>query len=99
MVSGYSSGFHAMRLFVFPLATLALLAGGFSDEPKEAQMREAFETSLTLQVRNMLDFVAEVSGAEAAEKIRQAGSDRFTIRSFRKLDCSAAGSAGYRCRF
>jgi hypothetical protein len=99
MVSGYSSGFHAMRLFVFPLITLAVLAGGFSEEPREAQMQQAFETSLSIQVRNTLDFVAEVSGAEAVEKIREAGSDRFAIRSFRKLDCSRAGGAGYLCSF
>jgi hypothetical protein len=99
MVSGYSSGFHAMRLFVFPLITLAVLAGGFSEEPREAQMQQAFETSLSIQVRNTLDFVAEVSGAEAVEKIREAGSDRFAIRSFRKLDCSRADGAGYLCGF
>jgi hypothetical protein len=99
MVSGYSSGFHAMRLFVFSLTALAVLAGGFSEEPREAQMQQAFETSLAIQVRNALDFVAEVSGAEAVDKIRQAGGDRFAIRSFRKLDCSRAGAAGYLCSF
>jgi hypothetical protein len=88
-----------MRLFVFPLTTLAVLAGGFSEEPREAQMQQAFETSLSTQVRNTLDFVAEVSGAEAVEKIREAGSDRFAIRSFRKLDCSRAGGTGYLCSF
>jgi hypothetical protein len=99
MVSGYSSGFYAMRLFVFSLTILAVLVGGFSEEPKEAQMQQAFETSLAIQVRNALDFVAEVSGAEAVDKIRQAGSDRLAIRSFRKLDCSRAGGAGYLCSF
>jgi hypothetical protein len=88
-----------MRLFVLPLAGLAIIAGGFSDEPGEAQMQQAFETSLKTQVRNTLDFVAETGGAEAVEKIRQAGSDRFAIRSFRKLDCSPAGGNGYRCSF
>jgi hypothetical protein len=88
-----------MRLFVFPLTILAMLAGGFSEEPREAQMQQAFETSLSTQVRNTLDFVAEVSGAEAVEKIREAGSDRFAIRSFRKLDCSRAGGADYLCSF
>jgi len=88
-----------MRVFVFPLATLAVIAGGFSDEPSEAQMRRAFETSLAVQVRNTLDFVAELSGADAVEKIQQAGGDRFTIRSFRKLDCRRARDAGYLCSF
>jgi hypothetical protein len=88
-----------MRLFVLPLAALAMITGGFSDEPEEAQMQRAFETSLATQVRNTLDFLAETSGAEAVETIRQAGSDRFAIRSFRKLDCSPAGGHGYRCSF
>lgn len=88
-----------MRLFVFSLTLLAVLFGGFSEEPREAQMQQAFETSLAIQVRNALDFVAEVGGAEAVDKIRQAGSDRFAIRSFRKLDCSRAGDAGYLCSF
>jgi len=88
-----------MRIFVFPLATLAALAGGFSDEPSASQMQRAFETSLATQVRNTLDVIAEVSGPEAVEKIRQAGSDRFAIRSFRKLDCSRAREVGYRCSF
>jgi hypothetical protein len=88
-----------MRLFVFPLTALAVLAGGFSEEPREAQMQQAFETSLAIQVRNALDFVAEVSSAEAVDNIRRAGSDRFAIRSFRKLDCSRAGAAGYLCSF
>ena len=57
-----------MRIFVFPLATLAALAGGFSDEPSASQMQRAFETSLATQVRNTLDIVAEVSGPEAVER-------------------------------
>jgi hypothetical protein len=88
-----------MRIFVFPLLALAVMAGSFSDEPSEARMQRAFETSLAIQVRNTLEFVAEVSGVEAAEKIRQAGSDRFAIRSFRKFDCSRGHDAGYRCSF
>jgi hypothetical protein len=88
-----------MRLFTFPLAALVALAGGSNDEPSAAQMRQAFEASLAMQVQNTLDLVKEVSGAEALEKIRQAGGDRFSIRSFRKLDCSRAGDVGYRCSF
>jgi hypothetical protein len=88
-----------MRLFVFPLATLAVIACGFSDEPREAQMQQAFEASLRNQIRNTLEVVAEVSGAEAMEKVRQTGSDRFAIRSFRKLACSPADRAAYHCSF
>ena len=88
-----------MRLFTFPLAVLVALAGGSNDEPSAAQMQQAFEASLAMQVQNTLDFVKEVSGDEALEKIRQAGGDRFFIRSFRKLDCSRARDVGYRCGF
>jgi hypothetical protein len=88
-----------MRFFVLPLTALAVFAGGFSDEPSEAQMQRAFEASLADQIRNTLDFVSQVSGVEAVEQIRQAGSDRFAIRSFRKLDCSRAGDAAYHCSF
>lgn len=89
-----------MRVFVFPLAALAVIAGGFSDEPSEAEMKRAFEASLSIQVRNALDFVADADGPEAVEKIKHAGSDRFAIRSFRKLDCARAGrDASYLCSF
>jgi hypothetical protein len=101
MVSGYSFRVtQAMGVFVFPLATLAVIAGGFSDEPSEAQMKLAFETSLSVQVRNALDFVADAGGPEALRKVKEAGTDRFAIRSFRKLDCArTGGNASYLCRF
>ena len=87
-----------MRVFVLPVAVLVIIASGYSDEPSEAQMRRAFETSLALQVRSALDFVAETDGAQAAQKIQQAGGDRFTVRSLRKRACTrAAGS--YMCSF
>ncbi len=89
-----------MRFFVFPLAALGVMAGGFSDEPSEGQMKRAFEASLSAQVRNAMEFVAESGGPEAVQNIRQAGSDRFAIRTFRKVDCAhAADNAGYVCSF
>ncbi len=89
-----------MKVFVVPLAALGVLAGGYSDEPGEGQMKTAFEASLAAQVQNVLEFVAESGGPEAIEKIRQVGSDRFTVRSFRKLDCArAADRVGYVCAF
>ncbi len=88
-----------MRVFVLPLTVLAVISGGYSDEPSEAQMKMAFETSLAMQVRNALDFVAEADGAEAVQKIRQAGSDRFAVRGFRKLDCTRGVDAAFFCSF
>lgn len=89
-----------MRLFVFPLIAVGLLAGGASDEPSERQMKTAFEMALAKQVGNALDFVAEMNGEEAADHLREIGSDRFAIRSFRKMDCRrAGGSLGHVCAF
>jgi hypothetical protein len=88
-----------MRIFVLPFATFAILAGGYTDEPSEADMQRAFEASLVQQVRNALDFVAETEGAEAAQKIRRAGGDRFTIRSFRKHECTNSLDKSYWCNF
>lgn len=89
-----------MRIFVIPLVALGVLAGGYSDEPTEGQMKGAFEDSLTVLVRNTLELVTEVNGPEAADQVRQAGSDRFAIRSFRKLDCVRTyGESAYICNF
>lgn len=88
-----------MRVFVLPLAVLAVVTGGYGDEPSEAQMKMAFETALAMQVRNALDFVAEADGPEAVQKIRQAGNDRFSVQSFRKLDCTRGVDAAYFCSF
>lgn len=87
-----------MRLFMFPLALLGVLVGGSSDEPSEGQMRQAFEASLSAQVRDVMQFVTETDGPGAVAKIQHAGSDRFAIRSFHKLNCARA-DGGYVCSF
>jgi len=89
-----------MRVFVFPLIALGILAGGYSDEPSEAQMKKAYENSLAMQVRNALEFVSETGGPEAAEHLRAIGSDRFAVKSFRKLECTrGAAKQSYVCAF
>jgi hypothetical protein len=89
-----------MRLFAIPVVALGVLMGGYSDEPTEAQMKGAFEHSMETLVRSVMDFVVEAGGPEAADQLRQAGSDRFAIRSFHKLDCARdTGDAGYVCGF
>jgi hypothetical protein len=89
-----------MRVFVFPLIALGVLAGGYSDEPSEAQMKKAYEHSLAMQVRNALEFVSETGGPEVADHLREIGSDRFTVKSFRKLECTRGpGKAAYLCAF
>jgi hypothetical protein len=89
-----------MRLFVFPLLALGVLVSGYTDEPTEGQMKRAFEASLAMQVRDVMDFVAETNGPQAVQEIRQAGNDQFAIRTFRKIDCAPAErNAGYICSF
>jgi hypothetical protein len=88
-----------MRFFVFPLAALAVISGGFDDEPTEIEMQRAFESSLRQQVRNMLGYIADTQGDAAVQKIRQAGSDRFRIRTFRKLGCNRTQGEAHHCSF
>ncbi|HZS65007.1 MAG TPA: hypothetical protein VFA53_11005 [Xanthobacteraceae bacterium] len=90
-----------MRIFVFPLAALAILAGGNSgDEPSESQMKQAFATSLSAQVQDVMQFVSETNGADAAMKIQRTGGDRFVIRRFHKIECTRRGAGrDYVCDF
>lgn len=87
-----------MRLLAVPVLALGLLVGSYSDEPGEGDMRAAFQVSLAAQVQSALDYLAEVGGPEAVRKVRDAGTDRFAIRTFRKLDCTRE-LAGYVCGF
>lgn len=68
--------------------------------PTEAQMRSAFEDTLSRQVRNALDFAAESGGPEAVALIRDRGHDRFSIAAFRKRTCQRLSDDGsHRCEF
>jgi hypothetical protein len=89
-----------MRAFVVPLAAVGLLAGVYSDQPGEQDMQGAFAATLAAEVQSALDFAAETGGPGAVERIRQAGTDRFEIRSFRKLDCARdEAGEGHVCDF
>jgi hypothetical protein len=85
-----------MRVWTLPVVALGVTMASLSlsDEPNEQAMLTAFEASLTAQVQNALDFVAESSGPEAVAKVREAGTDRFEIKSFRKLYCMPGEKAG-----
>lgn len=88
-----------MRILLLPLLSLGLLsAAPPSGEPSEAAMRAAFETALAAQVRSAMDFVAESSGAQAVERIHQAGTDRFALNGFKKHDCMRS-AVGHICGF
>jgi hypothetical protein len=87
-----------MRLLVLPLVAVGLIATDQPREPGEAAMRFAFENKLQLQVAGALEFLAETSGPESVERAKSAGTDRFEVRSFRKLDCRR-DDVGHLCSF
>lgn len=84
---------------MIPIITLGMVVMDGSDEPSEMAMRAAFAAKLAAQVQGALDYVAETGGAEAVEKVRAAGTDRFEIRSFTKLDCARSDELGHVCGF
>jgi len=88
-----------MRVWTVPFVVLVVLTGSYSNEPTERQMRAAFQDSLVAQVQAALEFAAETGGREALARIQAAGTDRFELRTFRKLDCMRAPERGYRCDF
>jgi len=87
-----------VRVFMVPLIAFGLISFAPPDEPSESAMRAAFEMKMAAQIQSAMDFVTETSGAEAAEKIRQAQMDQFVVRNFVKRDC-LRGEAGYVCAF
>jgi hypothetical protein len=87
-----------MRLFMVPLIAFGMVAVDQTDEPSEGAMRAAFELRLATQVESAMDFLAETHGPAAVERVRQAGTDQFTVRSFTKKDCQR-GRDGYVCAF
>lgn len=88
-----------MRIFLVPLMAYALAPAEKPAEPNEIAMRIAFESALQAQVRNVMEFLEETAGADAVARIRDAGTDRFEVRSFRKIDCVAEEAEAYRCNF
>jgi hypothetical protein len=89
----------AMRIFLVPLIALAVSSPREQvAEPSEIAMRQAFEATLSVQVENVLEFLRETQGPEAVARVKSAGTDRFEIRSFKKLECLREG-AGHVCSF
>jgi hypothetical protein len=90
-----------MRVWTLPVVALGVAMASLSvdDQPGERAMRSAFEASLTAQVQNVLEFVAETGGPDAVSKVREAGTDYFAILSFRKLYCLPGEKAGHVCGF
>ncbi len=90
-----------MRVWTLPIVALGVAMASLSmdDQPGEYAMRAAFESSLSAQVRSALDFAAETGGQDAVDKIREARTDYFEIRTFRKLYCMSGDKGGHMCAF
>ncbi|MDQ2078865.1 hypothetical protein RA307_01615 [Xanthobacteraceae bacterium Astr-EGSB] len=90
-----------MRVWTLPIVALGVAMASLSmdDQPGEYAMRTAFESSLAAQVRSALDFAAETGGQDAVNKIREARTDYFEIRTFRKLYCMSGDKGGHMCAF
>ena len=89
-----------MNILMVPLIAIGVIVSGPTDEPTEQAMRAAFEAHITSEVQAVLNFASETGGPEAEAKIRAAGTDRFEIRAFQKLNCArSATRAGYVCGF
>jgi hypothetical protein len=89
-----------MRVLVLPIAAVGVIFFLHTNEPTENQMRNAFERSLAAEVADVMAFVSESGGREAAERVRLAGNDRFEIRDFRKVHCQPmAMKSGFDCAF
>jgi hypothetical protein len=87
-----------MRLMMLPLVAIGLIALDQPGEPGEMAMRSAFEAKLRDQVASALEFVAETAGADAVARVQAAGTDRFEVRAFRKLECRR-DEIGHLCDF
>jgi hypothetical protein len=87
-----------MHMFAVALLAATSLAGSTLVEPSEDAMREAFASDLADGVRGVLAYVAETGGPQALARIREARTDFYDIRAFRKVGCMPDRS-GHVCAF
>ena len=89
-----------MRVVLASLVFVGTLFGGYHDEPNERQMRLAYERTLALYVRNALDFLEEAAGPAAVVTALSNGTDRYELRTFRKIECAPVQQGrGHLCTF
>ena len=63
-------------------------------------MRSAFEASVCRRrCRTSLEFLEETGGPAAVARVREAGTDRFEVRTFKKLDCARDNDRTIVCNF
>jgi hypothetical protein len=73
-------------LFV-PLVALGTMFSATGEEPSAPDMQAAFTLSMQDFVASAVEFVSLSGGPEALAQVQQNQSDRFSVRSFEKLDC------------
>jgi hypothetical protein len=89
-----------MRILVAILIAIGSMAFSHSKPPTDIQMRRAFAVYLADQVSRTIDFIQATGGPSAVEKVKEAGNDRFEIRTFRKIECQRLGQEpSYNCTF
>jgi hypothetical protein len=89
-----------MRLFAVALLAATALLRAYVTEPDEQAMRQAFASDLADGVGAMLGYVATAGGPETLARIREARTDAFTIRAFRKIECHPSeDKPGHYCDF
>ena len=87
------------RFFVALVAATAWSDVGLI-EPSEHEMREAFASDLRQGIREVLSYVEQTGGEEAVRRIREARTDAFGLRGFRKGGCRPSdGKPGHICDF
>jgi hypothetical protein len=89
-----------MHIFGVALLAATVWSDASFIEPSEDAMREAFASDLTRGVQAVLSYVAETGGEAALVRIREAHTDAFEIRSFRKGACRPSEAReGHICAF
>jgi hypothetical protein len=89
-----------MHIFGVALLAATVWSDASFIEPSEDAMREAFASDLTQGVQTVLAYVAETGGEAALARIREAHTDAFEIRDFRKGACRPSEDRpGHICAF
>jgi hypothetical protein len=89
-----------MHTFFVALVAAAAWSDVGVIEPSEDAMRDAFASDLRQGVRQVLSYVEQTGGDEAVRRIREARTDAYELRGFRKGECRPSeGKPGYICEF
>jgi len=89
-----------MHTFFVALVAVAAWPDAGLIEPSETAMRDAFASDLRQGVRQVLSYLEQSGGDEAVRRIREAHTDAFGLRGFRKVECRPSeDKPGHICDF